>query len=188
MDEAVSPRGLPREVSSTSDVDEELRAELLRRADLDQQVRPGPGEPWPDDQLQRAREVDADNTAWLNGLVRGQGWPGVSVAGRDGAHAAWLLAQHADASPEVQRTFLDALRAAADHGEAAAADLAYLEDRVRVNAGRPQLYGTQYRFTETGCEPQPIEDLSRVDERRANAGLGPLAEYDALIRSANGRG
>jgi hypothetical protein len=46
------------EVSSMSEVDEELRAELLRRADLDQQVRSRPGEQWPDDQLRRAREAD----------------------------------------------------------------------------------------------------------------------------------
>lgn len=165
---------------------EDLRAELLRRADLDQQVRTGPGEVWSEDQIRRAHEVDADNTSWLHALVRARDWPGISVAGRDGAHAAWLLAQHADASTKAQRAFLDALRAAVDRGEGAAADLAYLEDRVRVNAGRPQLYGTQYRFTETGCEPQQIEDPGRIDERRASVGLGPMADYDARIRSANG--
>jgi hypothetical protein len=64
--------------------------------------------------------------------------------GEDGAQAAWLLAQHADRRPELQQVLLEAMRAAVKAGEAAPADLAYLEDRVRVNAGRPQLYGTQF--------------------------------------------
>jgi hypothetical protein len=40
--------------------------------------------------------TDRRNTRWLARLVRRDGWPGISVAGADGAHAAWLLAQHAD--------------------------------------------------------------------------------------------
>jgi hypothetical protein len=92
--------------------EEDLRAELSRRADLDQQVRPGPGETWSDDQVRHARQIDADNTTWLDALMRARGWPGPSMAERDGAHAAWLLAQHADATAELQRVFLDAMRAA----------------------------------------------------------------------------
>jgi hypothetical protein len=63
------------------------------------------------------------------------------------------------------------------------AHLACLEDRVRVNAGLPQLYGTQ--FTVTGGEPgpHPIEDPQRLDERRAAAELEPFADYQARMRA-----
>jgi hypothetical protein len=71
-----------------------------------------------------------------------------------------------------QRGFLDALRGAAGQGEASVAHLAYLEDRVRVNAGQPQLYGTQFTVTDGQFGPRPIESPQRLDERRAAAGLG----------------
>lgn len=127
-------------------MDEELRAELLARRDDDQRVRsvtlqPGPYRVAPDEIAEMIR-VDAANTAWLTELTMRRGWPGRTLAGEDGAHAAWLLAQHAD--PSSQSAFLDLLRGAVAAGEASATDLAYLEDRVRMHAGLPQLYGTQF--------------------------------------------
>ena len=52
----------------------------------------------------RVGEVDADNTAWLCGVVDHHGWPGASLVGEDGAQAAWLLVQHADQDPGFQRS------------------------------------------------------------------------------------
>ena len=97
--------------------------------------------------------------------------------------AAWLLAQHADRDLDLQRAFLDALRGAVAEGEASPANLAYLEDRVRVADERPQLYGTQFTVTDGDFVPCPIEDPQRLDERRAAAGLEPFAVYEAQIKS-----
>ena len=67
-------------------------------------------------------------------------------------------------------------------GQASRAHLAYLEDRVRVNAEQPQLYGTQFTVTDGELGPSPIEDRERLDERRAEAGLEPFADYEARMR------
>ena len=80
-------------------------------------------------------------------LLSARGWPGRTLVGEDGAAAAWLLAQHADGDPVRQRAFRDALRGAVGQGEAPPANLAYLEDRVRVNAGQRQLDGTEFTVT-----------------------------------------
>jgi hypothetical protein len=169
--------------------DEDLRRELLARRDEDQRIRrllsPPRGQHavrLPDEVAAQWRRIDEDNTRWLGELVETRGWPGRTVAGQDGAGAAWLLAQHADRAPVRQRAFLDALRGAVERGEASRAHLAYLEDRVRVNAGRPQLYGTQFTVTEGEFGPYGIEDRERLDERRAEAGLEPFADYEALMR------
>jgi hypothetical protein len=74
--------------------------------------------------------VAADNTRWLADLLAVRGWPGRTLAGEDGAHAAWLIAQARRRAPVVQQAFLDALRGAVAEGEATQAHLAYLEDRV----------------------------------------------------------
>lgn len=169
-------------------MDESLRAELLARRDEDQRIRTqaaeaaGPDGILPGDVGREWTRIDESNTRWLADLTRQQGWPGRSQVGGDGAQAAWLLAQHADQDPAQQRTFLGLLREAVAAGEASARNLAYLEDRVRVHAGQPQLYGTQFTQDERGLRPEPIEDPEHLDERRAAAGLRPFAEYEALTR------
>lgn len=170
-------------------MDDDLRAQLLARRDEDQRVRhllprssgDGPVRV-PDDVAEQWRRVDEDNTLWLTEVVARRGWPGPSAVGVDGAQAAWLLAQHADRWPDLQRAFLYALRAAVDDGQAPAAHLAYLEDRVRVNAGRPQMYGTQFEGAGEGFGPATIEEPDGLDERRAAVGLEPFAEYEAHMR------
>ena len=84
---------------------------------------------------------------------------------------------------ELRRAFLDALRVAVGQGEASPAHLAYLEDRVRVNAGERQLYGTQFTVTDGRFGPHPIDDPQRLDERRAEAGLEPFADYETRMQA-----
>jgi hypothetical protein len=171
-------------------VDEELRRELLARRAEDQRIRtlvsPPKGEHsirLPDDVAEEWRRIDSGNTRWLGEILTTRGWPGRALAGEDGAGAAWLLAQHADGDPGRQREFLAALRDAVDRGDASPRHLAYLEDRVRVHAGQPQLYGTQFTVTDGELGPCPIEDPERLDERRADAGLEPFADYEARMRA-----
>jgi uncharacterized protein DUF6624 len=170
-------------------VDEELRRELLARREEDQQIR-NLVSALPDRYMLRLPEelaaqwqrIDEENTRWLAEVLSARGWPGRTLVGEEGAGAAWLLAQHADRDPVRQRAFLHALRSAVGQGQASRAHLAYLEDRVRVNAGQPQLYGTQFTVTDGEVGPCPIEDRQRLDERRAEAGLEPFADYEARMR------
>jgi hypothetical protein len=100
---------------------------------------------------------------------------------------AWLLVQHADHDRAFQRTCLALLRAQPPE-EVDARNIAYLEDRVRVGEGRPQLYGTQFHTNEQGeLEPFPIEDQNQVDTRRAAVGLSTLAEYAASLQASRKR-
>jgi hypothetical protein len=167
-------------------MNEELRRELAAMADEDQRIRRlATGlDRLPDDLAAEWELIDRRNTARFVEIVAEHGWPGRGLVGDDGANAAWLLAQHADRTPDLQRRFLDLLRAAVARNEASAVNLAYLTDRVAVNDGRPQVYGTQLRQNEgTELVPDPIADADTVDERRSAVGLGPLAEYVEVVRS-----
>jgi hypothetical protein len=101
-------------------------------------------------------------------------WPGRRLVGFDGEHAAWLLVQLGDA--DLQRRALPHLEAAVDCGDAPPAHYACLLDRVRMNEGRPQMYGSQFVVhDDQTLAPWPIAEPATVDERRFRVGLPPLA-------------
>lgn len=107
-----------------------------------------------------------------------EAWPGRRLVGDDGAQAAWLIAQLGD--PGLQRRALEHLEHAVDAGDAPAAHHACLLDRVRMAAGKPQVYGSQMVSDDDGAlRPWPIEDPEGVDERRRRVGLPPLAQHSA---------
>lgn len=109
------------------------------------------------------------NYAFLE-LVGKQGIPNAGER-PDEYQAAVTLALHLP--PEELQRFRDTYSA-----EVASKDQAYIEDKVRVHDGRPQLYGTQFRRHADGSiEFLPIEDQENVDSRRAEVGLEPIEEY-----------
>lgn len=165
-----------------------LRDELMERMARDQAARTcAPlNTPWTDEQHAERVAADTSNTAFLKRVIAQHGWPGKDLVGEYAAHAAWLLAQHADHDVDFQRSCLPLLEEAAKAGQATWANFAYLVDRVRVAEGRPQVYGTQYGMCEGQLALQPVEDPDRLDERRARAGLGPHAEYDRQHRQLYG--
>jgi hypothetical protein len=117
-----------------------------------------------------------------SGVINEHGWPGHSLVGEQAARAAWLITMHAE--PDFQMRALALLRNAVDHGEATPQQLAYLTDRCLMNQDRPQLHGTQYhdRHDGRGYQLWPVADPDTLDARRAKAGLGPHAAYDAITR------
>lgn len=55
---------------------------------------------------------------------------------------------------------------------------AYLYDRVAINSGEKQRYGTQFeRDAEGKLTPKEIENEGEVDERRKEKGLESLSEH-----------
>ncbi|GLW09476.1 hypothetical protein Misp01_46050 [Microtetraspora sp. NBRC 13810] len=156
-----------------------LRAELLKMAERDQAARR------PGGSADAMASADRANGERMARILDEHGWPGWALVGEDGAQAAWLLIQHADLNLPLQRRGLALMQKAVDDGDADPSDLAYLVDRVRVAEGRPQVYGTQWGVSAEGeWKPNtPIENEAEVDERRADAGLKPLRDYLAELKS-----
>jgi hypothetical protein len=73
-----------------------LRSALLRREKEDQaartawikQMQASGGKVGPSPEMKRMEQVDAINRIWLKGVMARYGWPGHSLVGKDGAHAA----------------------------------------------------------------------------------------------------
>jgi len=123
--------------------------------------------------------TDAANLAKLKSIVAKFGFPTLSMVGREGVQDAWLLTQHADTDLAFQKQVL-ALIQAQRQREVRPGDIAMLEDRIRVNEGKPQRYGSN--FDRKDLEPTPIEDPEHVDERRAQLHLMPMAAYRCVMQ------
>ena len=130
----------------------------------------------------RMNAADMQHAARMKEIVEQVGWPVKTMVGADGAFAAWLLVQHADLDPQFQERCLALMEQALREGEAEAKEVAYLTDRVRVNTGRPQVYGTQFHTVDGVLVPRPLEDPEHVDERRKHVGLGTMEEYTKTMR------
>jgi len=175
--------------------DDALRQELLKRVKADQDARQAmielmqkgqkPGSP-PPAEFKLVEEIDTANTQRLKEIVAKRGWPGVSLVGKDGASAAWLLVQHADRDREFQKKCLGLMKELLPKGEVSKPNFAYLTDRVLVAEKKQQLYGTQFHTVAGKLVPQPIEDEAKVDARRKEMGLGTLEEYRAQMEKMYG--
>lgn len=128
--------------------------------------------------------VDQTNTQSLQTMLEFRNWFRDDKDGERAASNAWLIAQHADRNPEFQKDVLARIKKAWGDPGVSASNYAYLYDRVGAGFGagktdeeRIQRYGTQGRCTEDGWQPIRLEDPERVDEFRAEVGLGPLEDY-----------
>jgi len=92
------------------------------------------------------------------------------VVGASGVRAVWLIARgDSGLAPTVLHRMMEA-----GPDESLPADVAVLEDALRLRAGRKQLYGTQLMASTSGLIAAPIEDSAHVDLRRGAAWLPPL--------------
>ncbi len=162
-----TPQALAEELAARVDIDQRLRRQLM------------PGTP-SEELLTELRAVDAANTARTAELLDA-GPPTHSVHGERPSHPASLLAQHAAANPQPQQAVPAALTELVPAKEASGKDLAYLHDRVAMNADQAQRFGTQGSCTDDGWQPAELEDPDNIDSIRAEVGMGPLAHYRAVF-------
>jgi hypothetical protein len=155
----------------------ELVDELLSRVQADQKMRNDALA----DRIEWDETVDRDNTEYLRKLVETHGWPMQSDVGTDASQAAWLLIQHGDHDSAFQAHCLSLMKALPAN-EVSSAHVAYLEDRVCVNQGQPQLYGTQFYQEGDFFGPRPIDDVENLEARRKAAGLEPFSDYEARMQ------
>ncbi|HLP37975.1 DUF6624 domain-containing protein [Lacibacter sp.] len=122
-------------------------------------------------------EKDSLNQQNVKKILDERGWLGPDVIGHQGNQTLFLVIQHAEI--ETQEKYLPMMRVAVKKGNAKAASLALLEDRVALRKGNMQIYGSQVgRDQETGeYYVLPLADPDNVDKRRAEVGLEPLQSY-----------
>lgn len=116
-----------------------------------------------------------ENQKKLFKLLDTYGWPTTTEVTEYAAAGAALIINHS--TYEMRKKYFPMLEEAFKKGEAQPLRYAKMRDRLLVEEGKKQLYGTQIKLENLVREPHPIENPEHVDQRRAEIGLGPLAPY-----------
>jgi|SRR3989344_5566187 len=128
------------------------------------------------------KDIDIRNLERLRQIVNlFHSWPTISGVGEEVSYAAWLIVQHANYDQRFQEECLELMRQVKN--DVLPSNIAYLTDRVAVNKGELQLYGTQFRKDEDGnMVPYPIEDLKNLEGRRTQMGLESFEIYEQKMK------
>lgn len=124
--------------------------------------------------------IDKKNTKRIKQIIKKYGWPIIFLVGKKASNYVWLLVQHADHDVAFQKKCLRLIEKVYKDNQKSVnpANIAYLTDRVLVNEGRKQIFGTQFYRNRNGkFIPKPIRDIRNLDKRRAKYGLNPFKNY-----------
>jgi len=126
------------------------------------------------DSQKRITEARQQNNSRLCQILKESGWPTSALVGKAGVGATLYLVRNSK-QLDLQTALLPVIIAAVKKGELEKAEVARLVDRMRVDAGMKQLFGTQVKALNGFLVLTPIEAEAQVDDRRKQFGLPPLA-------------
>jgi len=136
---------------------------------------------WEDKWLKYKDSVFTSNKIKVEKMFNDYGFLGFDQVGVDASNNFWLIVQHSDKFPEFQKRVLKEMDKHVQKKNANPNNYAYLFDRVQVNAGLKQKFGTQisYDVENTGrAFPKfGLIDSANVDIERKKYNLNPLKEY-----------
>jgi hypothetical protein len=125
--------------------------------------------------------TDSTNLVTVKRILDTYGWP--SGLSEDANNAIFLVIDHSDL--ETMNKYLGVFQDAASRGILPMQDLVTLEDRILMNSGKPQFYGTQSRQISKEGKSQiyiwPVDNPDSLNERRASLGLSTIEEYLELF-------
>lgn len=132
-------------------------------------------------------KVDKLNVKELKTIIKRYGWPITSLVGKNGAEAAWLIAQHAT-DIHFQKSCLKLIKKAAESNSVPRHHIAYLTDRILVRSKKPQIFGTQFYIKNGKASHCPTkDDLKNLDKRRREYNLPPFKIYKKLFLKLNAK-
>jgi hypothetical protein len=120
---------------------------------------------------------DSMNLVEVKQIIQQYGWLGSNEIGNDCNLILFNTIQKADLQTQI--TYFPIVKEAVKNKKALKVHEVYLQDRIYLNQGRRQIYGSQVLL-----DPEtekyfvlPLDDADNVDKVRAAVGLQPMADY-----------
>lgn len=125
--------------------------------------------------------TDSLNQVTVFGILDKEGWP--ARLSDKANQAIWLVIDHSDLASRSK--YLGLVKAKAEEGVLDKSDFAVLNDRVLMEEGKPQIYGTQIKMAATFVGEDltmqlylwPVEDPAALDSLRSSVSLSSIEDY-----------
>lgn len=128
--------------------------------------------------------VDERNRNRLKEIFKEYGFPTRRLVGKDAMFGIFLIIQHSNGDKEWQKSQLANIERAVKTGDMDGQSYAYLYDRIKINNGEKQLYGSQFAKIDPinkTVELAPTEDMENLDKRRLEIGMMPVEMYKEFM-------
>lgn len=127
------------------------------------------------------REKDTINQKIVSDLLDSKGWPsGLSFKANN---TIFLIIQHGDA--EYMNKYAPLVEQAYKDEKIGGSQYAIFVDRIRMYAGKPQIYGSQTIKISNIIYIWPIEDVENVESRRQKMNLPTMDQYLEYFKSGS---
>ena len=130
----------------------------------------GAGSPEMDSLDQKILRFDSMALAVVTAIIDQYGWLSQKQIGEAGNRALFLAIQHAPDSA-LRNKYFPYLMESVEKGGSPKWTYATMRDRMLVESGQLQMFGTQSRMVDDELKPYPILDPANVNKRRKAAGL-----------------
>ena len=118
--------------------------------------------------------IDAVHNYRIWKIINEHGFPSHKTVGMKAMRDFWLLIQHQDHDVALQEQCFEQC-------DFRPKEHAYLTDRVLVNKGKKQIYGTQFYQKGGTLVPRPILNSKDLCKRREKAGFEPFSKYQKTM-------
>jgi len=124
-------------------------------------------------------QTDQKNLAQAKEVFETYGLPTISEVGTELAGQFAFIIQHCNSEPGFQLIVLQRMDELLTANEVSKSDYATLTDRVRLNMGMTQIYGTQLQYNEAinSYEPFESENPEMLNQLRKEMNLEPMEFY-----------
>ena len=162
-----------RAVGQTPGVDQKLAGVIDSLYAADQgtvQIKPA------DSAAAAYQRVIRTNFPAVKRILDMYGYPTHARVGQQSTQHYFLLVQHSDFDLAFQQRALKMMRREVRRHQASGQQYAYLVDRIAINQGQPQVYGTQVLMS-GNTKLKPCLAPAQLNKRRQAVGLEPIEAY-----------
>ncbi len=128
--------------------------------------------------------VDERNRNRLKEIFEEHGFPTKKLVGKEAMRGIFLMVQHSDGDKEWQKSQLVNIEKAVKNGDLDGQSYAYLYDRIKINNGEKQLYGSQFSNVDPinkTVELADTEDMKNLEKQRMEIGMMPIEMYKTFM-------
>jgi len=124
-------------------------------------------------------QVDSINLVKMVEIFERYGYPGKDLVGKELHRTGFLVLQHANSRVDLQEKYHPLLQEAVIDFQTGKSTIAYLNDRIKVNKGACQDFGTQigYNVEKESYYLHPVTDIKTLNERRQEYHMRPIDTY-----------